>query len=68
MTDLIRVEGLTKTYGSKTVLDRVDLRVPAGSIVGFVGANGAGKTTTIRALLGLMPLERRTRRAVRRAV
>lgn len=57
MTDLIRAEGLTKTYGSKTVLDRVDLRVPAGSIVGFVGANGAGKTTTIRALLGLMPLD-----------
>ena len=57
MTDLIRVCGLTKRYGTKTVLDNVSLSVPKGGITGFVGANGAGKTTTIRAILGLMPLD-----------
>ena len=57
MNDLIKARGLTKSYGGTTVLDSVDITVPAGSIVGFVGANGAGKTCTIRALLGLMPLD-----------
>ena len=55
MNDLIKARGLTKSYGGTTVLDSVDITVPAGTIVGFVGANGAGKTCTIRALLGLMP-------------
>lgn len=57
MNDLIKARGLTKSYGGSTVLDSVDITVPAGTIVGFVGANGAGKTCTIRALLGLMPLD-----------
>lgn len=57
MTDLIRVNGLVKRYGTKTVLDNVSLTVPKGGITGFIGANGAGKTTTIRAILGLMPLD-----------
>lgn len=57
MNDLIKARGLTKSYGGTTVLDSVDITVPAGTIVGFVGANGAGKTCTIRALLGLMPLD-----------
>ncbi|HEU5407411.1 MAG TPA: ATP-binding cassette domain-containing protein, partial [Nitrospira sp.] len=35
-------------------VNRLDLRVPAGSIYGFLGPNGAGKTTTIRLLLGLL--------------
>ncbi len=57
MNDLIKARGLTKAYDGRTVLDRVDLTVPAGSIVGFVGANGAGKTTAIRAIMGVMPLD-----------
>lgn len=57
MNDLIKARGLAKSYGGTTVLDSVDITVPAGTIVGFVGANGAGKTCTIRALLGLMPLD-----------
>lgn len=49
----IEVEGLTKHYKDFT-LDNVSFRVPAGSIVGFIGENGAGKTTTIKAILDLI--------------
>ena len=46
MADSIRVEKLNKRYGDDFSLQDVSLRVPQGSVVGFVGANGAGKTTT----------------------
>ena len=50
----IDVRGLTKKYGSRVVVDHVDLRVRAGTICGFLGPNGSGKTTTIRMLCGLL--------------
>jgi ABC-2 type transport system ATP-binding protein len=50
----IETFGLTKNFGSKTVVDGLDLRVPTGSVFGFLGPNGSGKTTTIRMLLGLI--------------
>jgi ABC-2 type transport system ATP-binding protein len=50
----IRVEGLTKRYGSRDVVDHLSIEVPRGVIAGFVGPNGAGKTTTLRMLLGLV--------------
>ncbi|MGL5859305.1 MAG: ABC transporter ATP-binding protein [Angustibacter sp.] len=50
----ISAVGLTKTYGQRTVVDRLDLDVPSGVVCGFVGPNGAGKTTTLRMLLGLI--------------
>ena len=50
----IRSCGLTKVYAGRTVVDSVDLNIPAASIAGFVGPNGAGKTTTLRMLLGLI--------------
>ncbi|MFB9908789.1 ATP-binding cassette domain-containing protein [Allokutzneria oryzae] len=50
----IRAEGLTKRYGSTTVLDGVDLHVRRGSVVGLLGRNGAGKTTTVRVLTTLL--------------
>ena len=49
----IEIAGLTKAFGETHALDGLDLRVPSGSVFGFVGPNGAGKTTTIRILLGL---------------
>ncbi|MDX3005069.1 ABC transporter ATP-binding protein [Kribbella solani] len=51
---VIKTRGLTKRFGRRTALDRLDLEVPAGVIVGYLGPNGAGKTTTIRLLAGLI--------------
>ncbi|WP_144127925.1 ABC transporter ATP-binding protein [Catellatospora sichuanensis] len=46
--------GLTKTFGGKPAVDRVDLTVPAGSFFGLVGPNGAGKTTALSMAVGLL--------------
>lgn len=51
---MIRLEGLTKRYGSFTAVHPLDLHVPRGEIFGFLGPNGAGKTTTIRMLTGVL--------------
>jgi ABC-2 type transport system ATP-binding protein len=50
----VRTRGLTKRFGSQTVVDAIDLEVPEGAVYGFLGPNGSGKTTTIRMLLGLV--------------
>ena len=54
MSGVISVRGLIKRYGSKTVVDRLDLAVPAGAVYALLGDNGAGKSTTIRMLTGLL--------------
>ncbi|WP_166027349.1 ATP-binding cassette domain-containing protein, partial [Streptomyces chilikensis] len=46
--------GLRKSYGDRTVLDGVDLRIPAGSVFALLGPNGAGKTTTVKILSTLI--------------
>jgi ABC-2 type transport system ATP-binding protein len=46
--------GLRKSYGDRTVLDGIDLRVPAGSVFALLGPNGAGKTTTVQILSTLI--------------
>ena len=51
---VIDVHGLTKKFGAKTVVDGFDMKVPKGSIYGFLGPNGSGKTTTIRMMCGLL--------------
>jgi ABC-2 type transport system ATP-binding protein len=52
--NVIEVEGLTKIFGDKVVVDDFDMSVPRGAIYGFLGPNGSGKTTTIRMLCGLL--------------
>ncbi|MBP8926024.1 MAG: ABC transporter ATP-binding protein [Pseudomonadales bacterium] len=52
--NVIDVSGLSKRFGSKTVVDNISLRVREREIVGFLGPNGSGKTTTIRMLCGLL--------------
>lgn len=52
--DAVTTAALAKSYGSRIAVDSLDIRVPAGSVTGFVGPNGAGKSTTIRMLLGLV--------------
>ncbi|MEU6811826.1 ATP-binding cassette domain-containing protein [Streptomyces sp. NPDC046831] len=46
--------GLRKSYGDRTVLDGIDLRIPAGSVFALLGPNGAGKTTTVKILSTLV--------------
>ena len=55
MTDalIIHTTELCKTYDGVDAVRGLNLRVPAGSICGFLGRNGAGKTTTIKLLLGM---------------
>ena len=53
-TPVVRTYDLTKRYGSRVAVDKLNLEVRRGEIVGFLGPNGAGKTTSIRMLLGLL--------------
>ena len=51
---IIDVEGLTKRYGERTVVDNLSMQVQRGEIYGFLGPNGSGKTTSIRMMCGLL--------------
>ncbi len=50
---ILSLQGLSKNYGSKNVLNGIDLTVYSGQIIGYIGPNGAGKSTTIKIILGL---------------
>ena len=76
--DMISVQNLTKTYGARTVLDRLSFQIPAGETVAVVGPNGTGKTTLLEILmtlrkpddgtvtiLGQNPAEQKARDAIR---
>ncbi|REJ03965.1 ATP-binding cassette domain-containing protein [Microbacterium bovistercoris] len=53
-TGTLHLEGITKSYGSRRVLDDIGFDVAPGRLTGFVGGNGAGKTTTMRIILGVL--------------
>lgn len=53
---VVRLTNVTKKIGSKTIIDRLTLDIPAGEVFGFLGPNGSGKTTTIRMMVGLMSI------------
>ncbi len=52
---MIRVDGLTKDYGTRRAIENLTFEARQGEVVGFLGPNGAGKTTTMRILTGYMP-------------
>ena len=54
MSELLKCENLTKTYGRITALNNVNLVIPRGKIIGLLGPNGSGKTTLIKILNGLL--------------
>lgn len=54
MNELVVCSGVTKMYDAVKALDGVELRLPAGRIVGLLGPNGSGKTTLIKILTGLL--------------
>ena len=64
MADVIRAEGLVKTYGDVRALDGLDLAVPEGTVLGLLGPNGAGKTTAVRILTTLLDARRAARAEV----
>ncbi len=53
----IRLESVSKTYGSTRALDGLGFEFPTGKLTGFLGPNGAGKTTTFRSCLGLTRID-----------
>jgi sulfate-transporting ATPase len=50
--NVIQLEGVSKSYGDKLLIDKLDFNLPPGAIVGIVGPNGAGKTTLFRMITG----------------
>ncbi len=57
MSEILRIDHLTKTYGGKKAVDDVSLTIHAGDLFGFIGHNGAGKTTTLRSAVGILDFE-----------
>lgn len=54
MSELLKLEQVTKLYGDKEALSAVDLVIPEGKIVGLLGPNGSGKSTMIKLINGLL--------------
>ena len=58
----VQADGLTRTFGSFTAVDRLDLEIPTGIVYGLLGPNGAGKSTTLRMITTLLaPTQGRAR-------
>jgi len=54
MAGMLEIQGLTKRFGNRTVVDDVTFSADRGEVVGFLGPNGAGKTTTMRMVVGFL--------------
>ena len=51
----IKIQNLSKVYGTQRAVDDISFEVTKGEIVGFLGPNGAGKSTTMKILTGYVP-------------
>lgn len=54
---MLKIENLTKQYGTKKAVDNLSLHIAPGELYGFIGHNGAGKTTTLKACCGILGFE-----------
>ena len=52
----VKINGLTKRYRGKAVVDKLSLSIPRGSVYGLIGPNGAGKSTTLKSLMRLIKI------------
>lgn len=57
---MLKIEHLTKTYGSTKAVDDLSLHIHKGEIFGFIGHNGAGKSTTLKSAVGILPFDEGT--------
>ena len=55
---LLECKNVYKSYGKKEVLKDINLELPSGKIIGLLGKNGSGKTTLIKAINGLLSLDK----------
>ena len=51
---VLEINGLSKSYGKKSALENIDLKIERGRIIGLLGPNGSGKTTLIKLINGLL--------------
>ena len=58
MIDILKVSGVSKSFGGIIANDNVSLEVPSGGIVGLIGPNGSGKTTLFNCIVGFHPVDR----------
>ncbi len=55
---IVKIRGVSKSFGSKLVLDNINLDINEGEVFGIIGASGAGKTTLLGSLIGYLPLNK----------
>src|SRR5262252_5930946 len=58
MTSAVEIDNVTKSFGQHVAVDDLSLRVPTGSVYGFIGPNGSGKTTTLRMIMRILHADR----------
>lgn len=54
---MLKIQHLTKVYGTKKAVDDLNIHIQPGEIYGFIGHNGAGKTTTLKAVVGILQFD-----------
>jgi manganese/zinc/iron transport system ATP- binding protein len=54
---VIKIQNLSVAYNEKVVLEDINLELPAGKLIGVIGANGSGKTTMLKSIMGLLPIK-----------
>lgn len=54
---MLKIQHLTKVYGTKKAVDDLNIHIQSGEIYGFIGHNGAGKTTTLKAVVGILQFD-----------
>lgn len=52
-SNVIQIEGITKSFGKKVVLNNINFNIKEGNIYGFIGPSGSGKTTLVKLIVGM---------------